>query len=154
MKTIRSISTALLLLVAITTSAHASCLGNPFAMKEPCESDGGTLEVTKDAHVCRWGDARDNHFVRLDCSQCLKGCNADGPLSKAGFEKLGITRNPPDAPRRRPSRSSSTASSSAAGSSKARNSVNPRPCRFAGTGVAVSEAFRGIPATPAVNHCP
>jgi len=91
-KTIRSISAALaaLLLLAITTSAHASCLGNPFAMKELCESDGGTLEVTKDAHICRWGDAKDNHFVRLDCDQCLKGCNADGPLSKAGFEKLGI----------------------------------------------------------------
>lgn len=89
MKSIRSISAALLML-AITTSAHASCLGNPFAIKELCESDGGTLEVTKDAHVCRWGDAKDNHFVRLDCHQCLKGCNADGPLSKAGFEKLGI----------------------------------------------------------------
>lgn len=89
MKTIRSMSTALLVL-AFIASSHASCLGNPFAIKELCESDGGTLEVTKDAHVCRWGNARDNHFVRLDCSQCLKGCNADGPLSKASFEKLGI----------------------------------------------------------------
>lgn len=89
MKAIHSISAALLVL-AFTTSTHASCLGNPAAMKELCESGGGILEITKDAHVCRWGNARENHFVRLDCTKCLKGCNADGPLSKAGFEKLGI----------------------------------------------------------------
>ena len=89
MKTIHAISAALIMLV-LTVNTHASCLSNPDAMKELCESGGGTLEVTRDAHICRLGDARDKHFVRLDCKKCLKGCNADGALSKAGFDKLGI----------------------------------------------------------------
>lgn len=89
MKTIQSVSAALITLL-FAMAAHASCLGNPDAMKELCESGGGTLEVRKDAHICRWGDAKDNHFVRLDCKKCLQGCNADGTLSKAGFEKLGV----------------------------------------------------------------
>ncbi len=89
MKTIHSISAALIALV-FAMNAHASCLGSPDAMKELCESGGGTLEVAKDAHTCRWGDAKDNHYVRLDCKKCLQGCNADGALSKAGFEKLTL----------------------------------------------------------------
>ncbi|MEK6771572.1 MAG: hypothetical protein AABY62_08045 [Pseudomonadota bacterium] len=89
MKYIYSVAAALFALI-FAVNTHASCLGSPAAMKELCESGGGALEVTKGAHVCRWGNAGENHFVRLDCTKCLKGCNADGPLSKAGFEKLGI----------------------------------------------------------------
>lgn len=89
MKTMHTFFVALLTLL-FAVSTHASCLGSPDAMKELCESGGGTLEATKDAHVCRWGDVKDNHYVRLDCQKCQQGCNADGALSKAGFEKLAL----------------------------------------------------------------
>ena len=89
MKTIHALSVALFTLV-FAIGTHASCLGSPDAMKELCESGGGTLEVTKGAHICRWGNVEENHYVRLDCKKCLQGCNADGALSKAGFDKLGI----------------------------------------------------------------
>lgn len=89
MKIITFVSVALLAVV-FSMHTHAACLGSPDAMKELCESGGGIFEASKDAHVCRWGEANDNHYVRLDCKKCLRGCNADGALSKAGFEKLGI----------------------------------------------------------------
>lgn len=89
MKAVHSTAVALFAVI-FSMSTHAACLGNPDAMKELCESGGGAFEATKDAHVCRWGDAKDKHFVRLDCKKCQQGCNADGALSRAGFEKLGI----------------------------------------------------------------
>lgn len=89
MKTITSVSVALLGVV-FSIHTHAACLDSPDTMKELCESGGGSFKASKDAHVCHWGEAKDNHYVRLDCQKCLKGCNADGALSKARFEKLGI----------------------------------------------------------------